>query len=214
VDQTSALRGVPTAFVQFLFGERLSIRGLYTLTPLLGTAACMGAVALCSMAWRWRWRKLSAVGTVGIAALLLPFAADLVGLHFFNARNCTGCLIALIILVAGCLCQQPISRCLSLTAALAGAGLVLSVALALDPSLQRPDYRQAAAQLGGSVAGRRALVISPGGDTPVELYRAGHDPQPWPSTGARVGKIDILGAQRRVGGRRSAFRLSDRRPTR
>jgi mannosyltransferase len=194
-EMPSLLRQLPTALVQFMFGERLSIRGLYTLTPLLGFSALLSMCLLTWLAWRWRWRKLCAIGTVGLLALLVPFALGLLGTPYFNARNCIGCLSALLILLAGVLSLSQLGR-LGVTAliVLGACGLGMSIALAVVPALQRPDYRDADALLGDSFTGQRALVISSGGDTPTLLYRASHDPEPWPASSQPVSEIDVLGA--------------------
>jgi hypothetical protein len=195
VDQASLARQLPTALVQFMFGERLSIGGLYTATPLLGFSALLFMLTLTWLAGRWRWRKLYAIGTVGLFALLVAFAFGILGVHYFNARNCIGCELALVILLAGVLSLRELGRVgTASVAALGICGLSISVALAVVPALQRPDYRDADALLGNGQIGKRALVISPGGDTPTLLYRAGHGPEPWPASSARVGEIDILAA--------------------
>jgi hypothetical protein len=83
------------------------------------------------------------------------------------------------------------------------------------PALQRPDYRNADALLGNSRTGQRALVISPGGDTPTLLYRASHDPQPWPTSPKPVSEIDILAADDSSPGAPppSGFRLVEQKDT-
>jgi mannosyltransferase len=195
VDQTTLLRQLPTALVQFMFGERISIRGLYTATPILGLAALLSAILLIWLAWRWRWRRLCAIGAVGLVSLLVPFALGIPGVHYFNARNNIGAEIALLILLAGVLSLPRAGRLgLAVTVVLGSCALGTSIALLAVPALQRPDYRDAAALLGNEQTGRHALVISPGGDTPTLLYRASHDPEPWPASSEPVSEIDILAA--------------------
>jgi mannosyltransferase len=195
-EMPSLPRELPTALVQFMFGERLSIRGLYTVTPLLGFSALLLMFLSTWLAWHWRWRKLCAIGTVGLFALVVPFALGLVGTSYFNTRNCIGCLSALLILLAGVLSlDRHLGRIGVATVAVLGTcGLGMSVALAVVPALQRPDYRDADALLGNSDMGQRALVISSGGNTPTLIYRASHDPQPWPAYPQSVSEIDVLGA--------------------
>jgi len=195
VDQTGIVRQVPTAMVQFMVGERLSIRGLYTAIPLLGSLALILALLLSWLAWRRRRRELCAIGTVGAFGLLVPFALGALGGHYFNARNCIGCLVALLVLLAGILSLPESGRMgIACVAVLGVWGLGMSVALLQVPALQRPDYRDADALLGSVVTGRRALVISAGGDTPTLLYRAGHDPRQWPASEEKVDEIDVLAA--------------------
>ncbi|HME03144.1 MAG TPA: glycosyltransferase family 39 protein [Solirubrobacteraceae bacterium] len=195
VDETTLARQLPTALVQFMFGERLSIRGLYTATPLLGVAVLLLMCLLTWLAWHWRWRKLSAIGAVGLFALLAPFVSSVVGAHYFNARNCIGCLVALLILLGGVLSLGQVGRLgLATVVVLCVCGLGMSVAMQSVPALQRPDYRDADALLGNRLTGQRALVISQGGDTPTLIYRASHDPESWPARSEPVSEIDVLGA--------------------
>jgi len=195
VGQTSLLRQVPTALVQFMFGERLSIRGLFTATPLLGGVALLIALALTRLALRRQARGLGAIGTVGLFALLVPFALGIFGAHYFNARNCIGCEVALLILLGGALgLEQRGTVAVASIVVLGACGLAISVALSVVPALQRPDYRDADALLGNSWSGQRALVVSAGGDTPTLLYRAAHDPRLWPPAPQMVSEIDILQA--------------------
>jgi mannosyltransferase len=195
VDQAAVWRQVPTALVQFLAGERLSIAGLYTATPVLGALVLVAAIAICRAEGRLGRRRLAAVGGVGIAALLLAFSLELGGAHAFNARNCLGCLVALIVLLAGWLAAWRRRRAAAAAVAvLCVGGLGLSVALSLAPALERPDYRAAAAALGSSATGERALVLAPGADTVMTLYRAAHAPQAWPAAGAAVREIDVVSA--------------------
>jgi hypothetical protein len=147
------------------------------------------------LAWRWRWRKLCAIGTVGLFALVVPFVLGLFETPYFNARNCIGCLSALLILLAGALSLNQLDRLrVNALVALGACGFGMSVALAVVPALQRPDYRDADALLGNSHTGQRALVISSGGNTPTLIYRASHDPQSWPASSQSVSEIDVLGA--------------------
>jgi hypothetical protein len=194
VGETSPLREIPTALVQFMFGERLALPGLYALTPLLGGLALVAATAMSWRLWQERWRQMAMIGAVGVAAIVVSYVVALGGVDFFNARNGIGALMALIILLAGYLVRPYTSPWSSPTGMLLLlAGLVVSVVLLVKPSLQRPDFRDAAALLGTATVGQRALVISPGGDTPTLLYRALHDPANWPAAGARVVEIDVLG---------------------
>jgi mannosyltransferase len=194
-EMPSLPRQLPTALVQFMFGERLSIRGLYTVTPLLGFSALLLMLTSTWLAWRWRRRKLGAIGAVGLFALVVPFALGLVATPYFNARNCIGCLCALLILLAGVLSLGQLGRLgVTIFVVLGACGFAMSVALTVVPALQRPDYRDADALLGNGHTGRRALVVSSGGNTPTLVYRASHDPQPWPASPQAVSEIDVLGA--------------------
>jgi mannosyltransferase len=193
---TGLARQLPTALVQFMLGERLAIRGLYTATPLLGYAALLLMFVLSALAWRSGWRKLCAIGTVGLFSLIVPFAIGPLSIHYFNARNCICCLVALLILLAGVLSLERSGKLgLVVFLVLGIGGLGMSIALSVVPALQRPDYRDADALLGDSYTGRRALVISSGGDTPTLLYRASHGLERWPARSQRVSEIDVLGAE-------------------
>lgn len=170
VDQTSLPRLLPTALVQFLFGERLSIRGLYSATPLLGALVLVLILLLIWLCWRWRQRTLCAIGSVGLSALLVPFALDLLGTHYFNARNSIGCIVALLILLGGVLSLRQTGRVgIASVMVLGACGLAMSVALSVAPALQRPDYRDADALLGNGQTGERARHLRWGRHPDVAL---------------------------------------------
>ncbi len=195
IDETTLARQLPTVLVQFALGQSLSIRGVYTATPLLGSLVFIAAVLMSWLAWRRRLRPLFAVATVGLLTLLMALATGVFGAHVFSARYCISVLIALLVLLAGVLSlTRPRGLGIWVTASLFACGLAMSVALAFLPALQRPDYRDADALLGGLPQGPRALVISPGGDDPTLYYRAAERPRLWPSTATPIDEIAVLAA--------------------
>ena len=195
ISETTLARQLPTVLVQFTLGQSLSIRGAYTATPLLGSLVLIAAVLLSWLAWRRRLRPLFAIATVGLLTLLTALATGVFGAHIFSARYCIGALIALLMLLAGILSlTRPQRLGVWVTAILCVCGLAMSAALAVVPALQRPDYRDADALLGGVPHGPRALVISPGGDVPTLYYRAAERPESWPSTATNIDEIAVLAA--------------------
>jgi mannosyltransferase len=195
IDETTLVRQLPTVLVQFALGQSLSIRGVYTATPLLGSLVFIAAVLMSWLAWRLRHRPLFAIATVGLLTIVLALVTGVFGAHVFSARYCISALIALLVLLAGLLSlTRPRGLGIWVTASLFACGLAVCVALAFVPALQRPDYRDAAAVLGGLPREQRALVISPGGDDPTLYYRAAEQPRSWPRNATPVDEIAVLGA--------------------
>jgi hypothetical protein len=150
---------------------------------------------MCWLAWRWRLRPLFAIATVGLLTPLIGLASGVFGAHVFSARYCISALIALLVLLAGVLSlTRPRGVGTWVTASLLCCGLAMSIALAFVPALQRPDYRDADAVLGGPPREQRALVISPGGDVPTLYYRAAEQPRSWPATSTPIDEIAVLAA--------------------
>ena len=158
IDETALARQLPTVLVQFALGQSLSIHGVYTATPILGSLVFIAAVLTSWVARHWRHRPLFAIATVGLLTLLMALATSVSGAHVFSARYCISALIALLVLLAGVLSlARPRGVGIWVTAALFSCGLAMSVALAFVPALQRPDYRDADAVLGGVPREGRAL---------------------------------------------------------
>jgi hypothetical protein len=110
---------------------------------------------------------------VGAAAVLIPLALEAVGVHYLISKNVTPALTVLLIAAGLILGAQRAPWLVG-----AGAGLACAFFLAItlagpfSPSLQRPDYRDAARAL-GAPAPAQAVVVPRGGDSPLVLYRPG-----------------------------------------
>jgi hypothetical protein len=166
----SVARRVATVLVQFMLGERLSIRGVYTLTPLIALGVAGVIAGLIWLARRRGQRIAVAIGVVSAAAWIVPILFEVAGKDYFNGRNTIASLVGFLVL-AGVVLAAPASgrRGLAVAGALACLGLVMSVAVNTVERLQRLDFRAAAAELGGP-KDARALVVASGGDDPLLVY--------------------------------------------
>jgi mannosyltransferase len=119
-------------------------------------------------------RRAGAVALgVGAGALALPLALDLAGLHYLLAKNVIATLPVFAVGVAAAFgARRAGAAGLGGAAALCLLSLAIVVAGALDPRLERPDYRAAAEGLGG--LGPGDVVVAPfHGSVPLELYLPG-----------------------------------------
>lgn len=116
---------------------------------------------------------------VGTAAVAVPLALDLAGLHFLIAKNVIGALPVLAVAAGGILGAPRAGRAARLTAgALCAAWLAIYAAAALDPRLQRPDYRSAADAVAPSLGPDVAVVTPYHGSEPLEVHLPGAQPAP------------------------------------
>jgi mannosyltransferase len=121
---------------------------------------------------------------VGCGAIALPMIVDVFGFRYLISKNVIAAVPVLLVGAAVILGAQRAPR---VGTAGAAAGLTLFAALvvdgALNPALQRPDYRTAAKALGSPV--RDEVVLAPNlGNMPLALYRPGSAPMPsggWPT---------------------------------
>jgi len=135
----------------------------------VSAAAVTGATQLSDRERRGAIRALS----VGGAAVLIPLALEVAGLHYLISKNVMPALTVLLI-AAGVLLGARRARWLGLAGAAIGSGFFVGLSLAgpFSPTLQRPDYRDAARALGPPVPGQ-AVVAPRGGDAPLAYYRPG-----------------------------------------
>jgi hypothetical protein len=107
---------------------------------------------------------------VGAAAIALPLALEAVGLHYLVAKNV---IAALPVLAVAAGVALGVRRAGTVAAvALCAFSLAIVVAGALDPRLQRPDYRGAAEELSPLAPGD--TVVTPfHGSVPLEHYLPG-----------------------------------------
>ena len=140
------------------------------------------AAAACVVAWR-RLEAGERTGArlavlAGTTAVVLPLLVDLAGLHYLISKNVMPALTVLLItlgLLLGARRAGPTA--LGAGAAIAVAFLGLTVAGAIDPRMQRPDYGGASAAIGPPERGQ-VVVTQKLGDHPVEVYRPGALPAP------------------------------------
>ena len=114
----------------------------------------------------------------GGAALLLPLVLDVLGLHYLISKNVMPALTVLLIAGALMLGAQGARAAGAVgTAVIATFFLALVIDGAVDPALQRSDYRAAAKAIGPPV--REQVVVTPRlGDAPLAVYRPGAAPMP------------------------------------
>ena len=153
---------------------------LAVIAVLVGAALLYAARSLST---RERRGVVLAFGTGG-AALLIPLVLDVGGLHYLISKNVMPAMIGLVIGTALILGADGARR-----VGIVGAGvacaffLVITLDGAVNPALQRPDYRAAAKALGPVV--RDQVVVSPNlGNKPLAHYRPGAAEVPargWPA---------------------------------
>lgn len=170
--QQFTIRGLETVAVQFALGERLGVRGIYSLTPLIAFVFLAGFAVL---AWRaWTDRALGARLAVALAAGagIPPVLAAAAGLHILAARNLTPALLMVLLALAVELAALADRRVWRLAIALiAASGFAWSLAATTTVSgLQRPDWRATAERLGPPPAGGRVLVVPSDASEPLLYY--------------------------------------------
>jgi mannosyltransferase len=157
------------------------LRDRYAILPLI----LIGA-ALALLAWRATARERRAAGlalAVAAGSVLLTLGAAAVGVDYLLARNLLPALALLLVVVAIGVAGRRSGRLgLCIGGALAAYWLAFAVYVDLRPRLQRPDWRDAAAQLGPAV-GPREIVASGQGSVPLRYYLEGRsiqvrDPRP------------------------------------
>ena len=115
---------------------------------------------------------------VGGAALVIPLVLDVGGLHYLISKNVMPALTVLLVGVALILGADR-ARSAGIAGACIACAFFLVITLdgAVNPALQRPDYRAAAKALGART--REQVVITPNlGNEPLALYRPGAAPMP------------------------------------
>ena len=113
---------------------------------------------------------LRALGTVGIAIVLLPILAALLGADYVLTRNLIlACLPLMIVASAGLTSTAGGRFGPAALAAVSILAMVSSVGVAITPEWQREDWRGAAAAIGPPAA-RAVLVTEPSQAPALELY--------------------------------------------
>jgi mannosyltransferase len=157
------------------------LRDRYAILPLLLIAA-----ALALLAWRpLVQEQRAAILALAVAAgsLVLTLAAAAIGVDYLLARNLLPALVPLLAAVAiGVAGRRSGWLGLCIGGALAAYWLAFALYVDLRPRLQRPDWRDAAAGLGGA-RGPREIVGSGQGVVPLRYYLGGRsiqvrDPRP------------------------------------
>jgi 4-amino-4-deoxy-L-arabinose transferase-like glycosyltransferase len=131
-----------------------------------------------------RERRGAAVALgVGGLALVIPFVLDVSGLHYLISKNVMPAFAVLLIGGALILGADRAGSTGAVGAAVACAFfLSVTIDAAVDPALQRPDYRAALRALGSPV--REQAVVAPKLGALLSIYRPGAVPLPaggWPA---------------------------------
>jgi 4-amino-4-deoxy-L-arabinose transferase-like glycosyltransferase len=157
------------------------------LVALLVGSALVAAVRRLTSTER---RRIVPVLTMGVLAVAIPLVLDVGGLHYLISKNVMPA--AVVLTVAGAL---TLGADRARLAGFLGTGiaatffLAISVEGAVDPALQRPDYRAATRALGPPVPDQ--AVVSPNlGNAPVALFRPGAVPMP--AAGALVREVIVI----------------------
>jgi mannosyltransferase len=130
-------------------------------------------------------------GGIGVAAIAVPLVLALGGQDYFITKNLLGAALPITLVPAVGFSVRRAPR-LGLAAACAAclASLAIVVAVNTDTNLQRDDWRGAAEGL-GPAHGARAIVVSPGTESPaMEIYLP--KALTMPPRGSRVSEIDLL----------------------
>ncbi len=153
----------------------------YAYPPLLLLAA-----ALALLFWRGReWERRAGALTLGVAVATLaaPLLAALLGVDYVLARNLLPALPLLLVAAAvGFTCRGAGRLGLWLGAALVAYWLAFGLYVDARPKLQRPDWRDVAADI-RSGHGPREIVTSGQATVPLRYYLPGrtvelHSPRP------------------------------------
>jgi hypothetical protein len=178
------------------------ITGFETPYPMVmvvvgGLLALVAVVLLLRTDPELRYRALVA-GGVGLAAIVAPLVAALVGVDYLIYRNLVASVLPLAVMLAGGLSAPGARR---LGAATAAALCVISVVViavtSTLPKFGKEDWRRAADSLGTPVGSRATVVTPDAGVLPLILYRGGAE-----LSGGRVRLTEIAllaGARREIG---------------
>jgi 4-amino-4-deoxy-L-arabinose transferase-like glycosyltransferase len=183
LSMATRLKEAGAMFVNGETGRFISqpLRWRYALIPLLLAAGALGLLA-----WRGSASEQRAAGLgllVAGGSLLLALLAAVAGRDFVLGRNLLPALIPLLTVVAiGIACNRAGRLGLAVGAALLAYWLVFAVYVDLRPRLQRPDWRDIAADI-GPVAGPREIVTGGQGAQPLRYYLSNdateiHSPRP------------------------------------
>jgi 4-amino-4-deoxy-L-arabinose transferase-like glycosyltransferase len=175
--QGDIVRRLAVTVAQFTVGENPTIPGAQTVdTTFRAAGVVVAALVLAGLllALHARARRPAARLAVALAAcgVLVPALLAVAGFDFYNGRNAMFALVPLLAAVAvGFACPPDRLRRQAHAGLAALVAVQLGVVLAATqlPTLQRSDWRAAAAMIGALRPGE--VVLPPaGGDDPLRLY--------------------------------------------
>lgn len=135
-------------------------------------------------------RRAGGVLAIGAIGLLLPLLAALVGADYLNARNVVPALVPLLTALGvgfGATRRRLLGALLG--AGLCAISLAIVIAVPLDKTYQRADWKGAAKALGTTPYARAVIGDS---DQPLAIYRPGFAPMSY-YAGATIQEVDVLG---------------------
>jgi len=189
VGDSSIPSRIGNAAKEFLVGEYGGpVRGIGPLCAVLIAAGVALALARTTPEER---RRLAVPLAIGAGVLLLPLALAVVGVDYFTARYLAIAWVPLFAAVAAGLTVAGARNAgLAVGVGIAALFVVVSLAVALTPRLQRDDWRSAAAAL-GEPTGDRAIVVNPSvGFVPLRVYEPDIEAPPGPRFPVR--EIDVI----------------------
>lgn len=182
----SRITSVP---VQLLLGPEVTNGSKPLLFAVAGVAVTAGLLLLLARADRRTLRAACLALILGGFAVLVPVVLALAGADYLDPRNLTAAWLPLIVVPAA---GFAVGR-----AGLVAVGLLIAVfvaaviAVGTTPSLQRPDYRQAASLIARE-PGSLAIVVTPSFNwTPLTYYLPDAPAMQGDST--RVSEVVLLG---------------------
>lgn len=164
----------------------------------LGAIAALAAAAAVALLLRsGEWRRAAPAAVVALVAAGLPLLMAALGEDYFVTRNLLPALVPTLIVIGAGVAAHRAGP--ALLAVLAAIGLFSVIAVAVEPSYQREDWRGAAQALGPVPPGGRAIVLAPSlGSQPFDVYRP--NAKRMPDSGAEVGEVVLIGLAPRTAG--------------
>jgi mannosyltransferase len=166
-------------------------------TVLLAITAVAVAISLLLLITRAEpdeRRRITFVARLAAAGAVIVVALIVAGSDQLDYRNLLSLLLPVTIVVAGGLGARRVGAAgVAVVVAMCAVGITAIVGVAVDPRLQRPDWKAVAAAL-GSGSQRAVFMVNGCQLLPLSLYL--HGLQEAPAGGAPVTEIDLVSAGR------------------
>ncbi len=192
--------------VDFAVSQLYRSPGLYVTSSTLALVGLLGTALLAAVAaailWRGGGRRERSGATyaagVGLVTVLVPIVLAWLGRDYVFSRNFIAAWVPLAVALAAA-CTAPRARGAGVTLAvvLVGGFAWAGVTLAGEPTLQRSDWRDAAAALGRPL-GPRLIVAADGnfGEQPLAVYLRlpfSYLGTPTQAPAVRIVEVDFVG---------------------
>jgi 4-amino-4-deoxy-L-arabinose transferase-like glycosyltransferase len=164
-----------------------------------GGSLLVVAVALQLFAGDLRSRRAAKLAaTVAGAGILTPLLVGLVGPDYFLSRNLMPVWLPLeLALVAACFAPRARLVGGALAAVLLGGFALATVRTQTEASLQRPDWRALAQEIGPTTSTRAIIAASGAASDPLKIYLPHVNWVEQHTAPELVSEIDVVGAKRR-----------------